>query len=115
VLQVPIRAPGSAPVIRVLNARLRGVDAVITTLEADDPDGDLVGTFVAARLRDGVLGQPDGNPDIGVYNAVGYLGTILPELPLTSRIQYSDVYSVIVYVIDRRGNLRRAEDPSLFF
>jgi hypothetical protein len=115
VLELPIRAPSSAPVIRTLNARLRGVDAVITTLEADDADGDLIGTFVAARLRDGVLGEPDGNSDIGVYNAAGYLGTIVPELPLTSRIQYSDVYSVIVYVIDRRGNVRRAEDANLFF
>jgi hypothetical protein len=114
--EVPVRAPaGDTPVITLFNARLRGVDGVATTLEADDADGDLVGTFVAARLRDGVLGPADGSPDIGVYNAAGYLGTTVPELPFSSRIQYGDVYSVIVYVIDRSGNFRRTEDLSLFF
>jgi hypothetical protein len=115
VREVPIRAPGGAPVIRTFNARLRGVDAVVTTLDAEDADGDLVGTFAAARLRDGVLGPADGNPDIGAYNAAGYLGTVIPELPFSSRIQYGDVYSIIVYVIDRRGSFRRAEDSNLFF
>jgi hypothetical protein len=115
VRETPIRVPTGAPAIRTFNARLRGVDAVVTTLEAGDADGDLVGTFAAARLRDGVLGPADGTADIGVFNAAGYLGTVIPELPFSSRIQYGDVYSIIVYVIDRRGSFQRAEDPNLVF
>jgi hypothetical protein len=116
VFQDPIGGePGSPPTIQSFNAVLRGTTAIVVTLQADDPDGDLAGTFAAARLRDGILGLPDGNPDFGIYNAAGYLGTILPELPVgTSRIRYDDVLSVIVYLIDRRGNVRRLEDADTF-
>ena len=106
---------GAPPVVRSFNALLRGQTSIRVTLAADDPDGDLVGTFAAARLRDGILGLSDGLPDFGVYNAAGFLGTVLPELPVnTSRIRYDDVLAVIVYVIDRRGNLRRVEDTDTF-
>jgi hypothetical protein len=106
---------GSPPVIRSFNALLRGQTSIRVSLGADDPDGDLVGTFAAARLRDGILGPPDGAADLGVYNAAGYLGTVLPELPVnTTRLRYDDVLAVIVYVIDRWGNVRRAEDTDTF-
>ena len=79
-----------------------------------DPDGDFAGVFVAARLRDGILSPPDGQPDIGIYNVAGYLVPNLPDLPLTSRIQYGDVLAIIVYLVDAAGNFTRLEDSDVF-
>lgn len=115
VLELPIR-PGStqSPRATVFNAYSVGVTAIRTELAATDPDGDFVGTFVAARLRDGVLSPPNGEPDLGIYTAAGYLGDAVPDLPLGSRFQYGDVSAIIVYLIDWAGNFTRLEDADVF-
>lgn len=114
VLEVLTRPPGTtaAPRASTFNAFYVGTQAVRTTLSVTDDD--FVGLFVAARLRDGVLGSPDGVPDIGIYNVAGYLLPNLPDLPLNSRIQYGDVLSVIVYLVDAAGNFTRLEDGDVF-
>ena len=115
VVELPIRSvPGVAPSASVFNASTIGSTAIRTDLMAVDGDGDFVGTFVAVRVRDGVLFPPDGNPDIGIYNVAGYLGDAIPDLPLGSRIQYGDVYAVIIYLIDAAGHVTRLEDADLF-
>lgn len=107
-------ASGAAPVVRFFNATLQGRAFVSSILEASDPDNDIVGHFVLVRLRDGVLAAPDGVPDLGAMNAVGYLGIDVPNIPTTGRVQWDDVYAVIVYLIDARGNVIRVEDDDIF-
>jgi hypothetical protein len=114
VVESPLLPGGQAPVASVFNAALRGTSWLSTTLLASDPDNDFVGTFVAAELRDGILFPQDGEPDLGIYNTAGYLGTAVPDLPLGSRIQYYDIYSLIVYLVDGRGNFTRLEDTDVF-
>lgn len=114
-IELPIRAPSAlAPRATSFNAFTVGATAIRTQLTAADDDGDFVGVFAAARLRDGVLSAPDGRPDIGIFNVAGYLGDVLPDLPLGGRIQYGDAYAVIVYLIDAAGNVTRLEDGDLF-
>ena len=116
VVEVPIyqSVTTAAPSATAFNAVYVGTQAVRTTLAVSDPQGDFVGVFVAARLRDGILGPPDGNSDIGIYNVAGYLQATLPDLPMSSRIQYGDVLGVIVYLVDAAGNFARLEDVDVF-
>lgn len=104
---------GSPPFVRYFNSVLVGTSVITSTLEASDPDGDIVGHFVLVRLRDGVLGPPDGEPDLGSMDAVGYVGLDVPVIPTNGRIKWDDVYSVIVYVIDSKGNVTRVQDDDL--
>lgn len=113
-IERPLTTSGRPPQATMFNAYSVGTVAIRTQLAASDPDGDFVGVFAAARLRDGVLGPPDGNPDYGIYNVAGYLGEAIPDLPLDGRIQYGDVYAVIVYLIDAAGNVSRLEDFDVF-
>jgi hypothetical protein len=106
-------ATGRRPVVLPLDSRLVGTQFVRTTLTASDPDGDLVGHFVGVRLRDGTLGTPDGVPDFGIMDPAGYLGTQVPNIPTTGRLRWDDIYAVIVWVIDRAGNVVRVEDTNL--
>ena len=105
---------GFPPVIRFFNATFQGQAYVSSILEANDPDGDIVGHFVLVRLRDGVLSLPDGVPDLGSMDPVGYLGLDVPNIPTTGRVKWDDVYSVIIYLIDAKGNVARIEDEYLF-
>lgn len=105
---------GAAPAALAFNSRLVGTTSITTTLEASDADGDLAGTFLAVRVRDGVLGPFDGHADIGILSPVGFLDTVLPAIPLGGRIRWDDVYAVIVYLVDQRGNFTRLEDADLF-
>jgi hypothetical protein len=104
---------GSAPTATTFNAVLRGTTSIGTSLLATDADGDFAGTFAAIRVRDGVLAGFDGNPDIGILSVAGYLDTIIPDIPLGTRVHWDDVYAVIVYLIDQAGNFTRLEDPNL--
>jgi hypothetical protein len=115
VVELPIRdVPGAAPSASLFNAFTIGTLAIRTELAVGDGDGDFVGVFAAARTRDGVLFlPPDADPDVGIYNAAGYLGSFVPELSLGSRIQYGDVYAVIVYLIDEAGHVTRLEDSDV--
>ncbi|HUL04280.1 MAG TPA: hypothetical protein VLV16_13755 [Gemmatimonadales bacterium] len=107
--------PGSAPVAVQYNAFLFGTAAVRMDLAAQDADNDYAGVFVAVRLRDGTIGQPDGTPDLVYPNTVGYLGNVAPEIGLSATVTYDKLYSVVVYLLDAQGNFTRLEDPDLFF
>jgi hypothetical protein len=107
-------ATGAPPTIRFFNATLQGQAFISSILEASDPDGDIVGHFVLVRLRDGVLARPDGEPDLGSMAPVGYLGLDVPVIPTNGRIKWDDVYSVIIYLIDSKGNVARIEDENIF-
>lgn len=118
-MQVPLRpGAGRAPVIERFDAYYIGTTHLRTVLTARDPDGDLVGTFVAARLRDGVLSPPDGVQDIGIFSSAGFLGTAIPDFrlgtPHDQYPKYDDYYGIIVYLIDAAGHFSRLEDTQLF-
>ncbi len=114
-VEQPLRdEAGSRPGVSDFNAVLNGPDVLKTHFSVADPEGDQVGFFVAAVLRDGILGPPDGKQDIGIYNTPGYLGTQVPDLPLGNSIAYTDVYGIILYVVDARGNFTRIEDMDTF-
>lgn len=115
-VEQPIAASrsGRAPTVTEFNARLSGTTAIITSLNATDPDGDLAGVFVALRVRDGVLAPFDGKPDIGILDPLGFPDLVIPRIDLSTRIRWDDVYAVIVYVMDLSGNFRRLEDGDLF-
>lgn len=107
-------APGSAasPVVVSFGRTFEGFTRMNVQLAVDDPDGDLVGLFGLLRLRDGSLGAPDGVPDIGAFNASGYLTPPLPSVPLgNGRPELGAYEAILVYLIDRLGHVRRAELP----
>lgn len=104
---------GSGPVATIFNALLLNTSQLQTQLAVGSPG--YLGVFAAARLRDGILGPPDGKPDLGIFSAGGFEGTVLPTVPLGhGRPEYYDYYSVIIYLFDDRGNFTRLEDPDLF-
>ncbi|NOT08692.1 MAG: hypothetical protein HOP28_10865 [Gemmatimonadales bacterium] len=105
---------GSAPEPIAHNALFIGTSALRSQLSVRDANDDYFGVFVAVRLRDGALGPPDGQPDLGIYNAVGYEGTELPDLLFGNRFQYFDVYEQILYLVDRKGNFRKVVDRDPF-
>lgn len=105
---------GTAPYATTFNAQLVGTEFVGSQLTVGDPEGDFVGLFVAARLRDGTLGPPDGNPDVGIMDPAGYLTSAVPNIPTTGKLQWDDVYAVIVWLVDARGNAARLEDADIF-
>jgi hypothetical protein len=105
---------GAPPAVRFFNATLQGQVLISSTLAVVDPDDDVVGHFVLVRLRDGVLTPPDGLPDLGSMDPAGYTSLDVPNIPTNARIKWDDVYSVIVYIIDKRGNAIRAEDDDIF-
>ncbi len=107
-------ATGFPPSVRFFNATLQGTSSVTSLLLASDPENDIIGHFVLVRLRDGVLGAPDGRADLGSMDPAGYLGLSVPAIPTTGRIQWDDVLSVIAYVIDSKGNVVRVEDGDIF-
>ncbi len=105
---------GLPPAVRFFNATLEGTSRVTSLLLASDPENDIVGHFVLVRLRDGVLGPPDGRADLGSLDAAGYLGLDVAPIPTTGRVRWDDVLAVIVGVIDARGNAIRVEDVDIF-
>ena len=105
---------GPGPTPTSFNALFNNISTLSANLVINDPS--FVGSFVAARMRDGALsGTPDGQPDIGVYNTAGFTDVLLPTVPLGSgRPPYYDYYAVIVYLFDEQGNFARIEDDDLF-
>lgn len=115
VVEVPLSGSSNLPTATLYNAHFLSTELLRTELVADDPDGDFVGVFVQVRLRDGTLGQPDGNPDMAYFNTVGYIGSVVPDVPLgNGRVGYDAFYAVIVYLLDGQGNFTRLEDADLF-
>jgi hypothetical protein len=109
-----VDAPGAPPAPTAFNALLNGETLLHVVLTVGDPDGDFVGTFAQLRLRDGSLRPPDGVDDLVDYVPQGLLGAALPDVPLGSRFLFTDVYAVIVYLIDAQGHFLRLEDPDTF-
>lgn len=106
--------PGRPPSTTFFNAHFAGTQALRTELAAQDPDGDLLGVFFSARLRDGALHPANGAPDMLFLNYVGELGEAVPDLSLVPPYTWDQFYAVIVYLIDAEGNFTRLEDDDLF-
>lgn len=115
-LQTP--AAPFLPIPSRYNAQLAGPERLVTVLDVDDPAGVYVGFFVALQLRDGLLGTPDGHPDIGLYTNQGFLpGTQIPDVefgPGRKITNYGDVQAQLLYLVDREGRFRRFIDADLF-
>ncbi len=106
-------APGGSPPVFVsLGRSFVGTSAIEVSVSVADLDNDFVGLFALARLSDGSLGVPDGQPDIGAFNAAGYLEPPLPLVPLgNGRPNLADYRAFILFGIDQRGNITRRELP----
>jgi hypothetical protein len=119
VAEIPVRSGSgaNAPVAIRLNGFFSGgLQNFFVDLQADDPDGDFVGTFARLRLRDGVLGPPDGQPDYASYNTIGYRGTDLPVVPIGPGnviVNYFDILAIEIYLYDAAGHITRAVDDRL--
>lgn len=104
---------GAAPVFVSAGLGFQGTSAIVVSVAVADLDNDFVGLFPMARLSDGALGPPDGQPDIGAFNAAGYLAPPLPNVPLgNGRPGLADYHAIILYGIDLRGNVTRRELPT---
>ena len=114
VLEQPIPlTPPTGPLASAFNAIFSTTASLQTTLQVADPQ--YAGVFAAALLRDGVLFPPDGLPDLGVFNTVGYNDVIVPTVPLGGgRPPYYDYYAVIVYLFNQHGGFTRLVDDDLF-
>lgn len=112
-VEVPLVARGAAPVVTVRGSYL-GTSGLRAAVAATDAEGDIVGTFGFARLRDGIVGAPDGLPDLAVYNARGYPGVGLPDITFGARPRWDDVLGVVAIVVDARGGFGIATDDDLF-
>jgi hypothetical protein len=118
VFEEPIGNEGGMPPSATrFNAVFMGQQSLPIDLAIDDLDGDAAGLFIGARLRDGALGPTDGEEDFGIYNVAGYLDVSeAPTLTFSAgrRPAWDDVFSIVVYLLDQRGNLTRLEDAELF-
>jgi len=111
-----LRPTESAPIATTFNARIVEDRAIVISLRTDDPQRDQSSVFPIITLRDGILGTPDGKPDVGIYAVAGYLDPAdIPDLPVggTSRIQPFDVLAIEVFLFDRTGDVRRVRDTEL--
>jgi len=108
------RPTGSAPRIAGFNSILIGTSYVQTAMVATDDDGDIIGHFVSVRLRDGTLSSPNGEPDVGVLDPAGFLGTEVRPIYTNARVKWDDIYAVTVWVIDAGGNVVRVDDVDVF-
>ncbi len=117
VTEVPLRQnDASAPVAPTLfNATLPTLTTLRTQVAVDVASPHYNGLFPTLRLRDGILGTPDGQPDIGIYSVTGYVEPPLPTVSLGTRIQWYDVIAVELYVLDHQGNFRLLRDDQLNF
>lgn len=103
---------GAAPVFVSAGIGFQGTSAIEVSVSVADLDNDFAGLFAMARLSDGALGPSDGQPDIGAFNAAGYLAPPLPNVPLgNGRPELADYHAIILYGIDLRGNVTRRELP----
>lgn len=102
---------GSPPVLVSSGVGFR-TDAIELSVTFSDRDGDFAGLFPFARLLDGTLAVPDGVPDLGTFNAAGYLQPPLPLVPLgNGRPPLQSYERFIVHALDWRGNAIRREVP----
>jgi hypothetical protein len=114
VVQRMMRPSGSAPRIAGFNSLLIGTAFVQTAMVVTDADGDIVGHFVSVLLRDGTLNTANGQPDVGVLDPAGFLGTEVRPIYTSARIPWDAIYVVTVWVIDAGGNVVRVDDSDVF-
>ncbi len=115
-VEMPIRPSNAAqrPVVNPLNGRRNGTRSILVDVSVSDPNADFVGLFVVYLLRDGVLTTANGQPDRVVLQPAGTLGTTIPEFLVNIGFgNFNDYFGVIVYAVDRAGNLTRVEDLQL--
>ena len=117
VTEIPLRPNDpSAPVTpSFFNATLPTLETLRTQVGVDVASPNYTGLFPTLLLRDGILGTPDGRPDVGIYSVSGYLEPPVPTVALGGRIQWYDVIAVELYVLDRLGNFRLLRDDQLNF
>jgi hypothetical protein len=110
-----LQSSGQRPTATRFNSFVRSGVATRIELEANDADGDLVGTVVLRRVRDGYFGPPDGRDEFLLARSEGYLSTLIPDLPLGAPFPtQEDVNAVYVYLIDAAGNFTRYIDTDVF-
>lgn len=118
VVEVPITARRQqwSPAAWRFNAYYIGIAALKVDLQVLDPDDDYVGAFLYYTVRDGIaLRPPDGEPDRVILQPAGVLGAVLPDLPFDIGFgAWNDYLSVVVYLVDRAGNVTRLTDADLF-
>lgn len=117
-IEVPLKPTNRAarPVIDPFNARLNGTKSVMVDLQVRDPNADLVGLFVVYLVRDGVLSAADGQPDRVIAQPAGIVGAVIPEFLVNVGFgAWNDYLGVIVYAVDRAGNVTRVQDLTLEF
>jgi hypothetical protein len=111
VQEVPLSANAGGPAVRSFNALIPGAQSSLEVAIATDVP--FFAIFPTIRVRDGVLGAPDGVADIGIYNVAGYPTTTLPPVPLGGRLQWYDVLASEVFVLDAQANFTTMRDDQL--
>lgn len=117
ILEVPLlrRNAARAPAPMTFNARLNGVRSISVNASASDPNGDYLGAFLVYLVRDGVLTNPDGQPDRVLQQPAGIIGPVNAELGVGIGFgAWNDYLGVIVYLVDAEGNFTRVIDMDLF-
>ena len=117
VVEIPLvaRDAANAPTPKSFNAKLNGTSALQVALDVADPNNDFVGAFATYILRDGTVSLPnDGKPDLLVYAAAGFAGSIIDEIPVGVGLgNWNDYLGVRLFLVDRAGNVTRIEDMDL--
>jgi hypothetical protein len=118
VLEIPMtpRQQPRSPAAWRFNAQYVGTSALRVHLEVIDPNEDYIGAFVYYSVRDGIaLRPPDGELDRVIFQPAGVLGMTLPDLPFEIGFgAWNDYLNVVVFLVDREGNVTRLEDGDLF-
>ena len=115
IVEAPLRESGSRPDAFVANSYLVGSTVIRTEIRATDPDGDLLGSFLSGRVRDGIIRPVDGRDDFLLRNVEGYLGVTVPDFPVGAPYPGpQDINAMVIYVLDRAGNFARYLDTDTF-
>jgi len=117
IIEVPLlrRNAARAPAPMTFSARLNGVRSISVNASASDPNGDYLGAFLVYLVRDGVLTNPDGQPDRVLQQPAGIIGPVNAELGVGIGFgAWNDYLGVIVYLVDAEGNFTRVIDMDLF-
>lgn len=89
-----------------------GSNRLVFDVRAADADGDFAGAFQRFVFRDGVFGDPDGQPDVVSRNAFGYAAS--SSIPAFSFADFGftldDLLGVQTMLVDRQANHTLVED-----